>query len=155
MDKREKYRLTLDFKAVNRAEKYIERLFQEWSIDEIYLGNIIISISNIIHLLPEHPANRSVCITASLKNETISFSFAKVDVSVLKLFLKDYLLQDVRDNVTQSVFLIQKVVDEVTIEGENLILRFNTDVVPEAFFANRKQSLEDYYQNTPQKVIHD
>ncbi|VAW28785.1 hypothetical protein MNBD_BACTEROID07-2012 [hydrothermal vent metagenome] len=155
MDKREKYRLMLDFKAVNRAEKYIERLFQEWSIDEIYLGNIIISISNIIHLLPEHPANRSVCITASLKNETISFSFAKVDVSVLKLFLKDYLLQDVRDNVTQSVFLIQKVVDEVTIEGENLILRFNTDVVPEAFFANRKQSLEDYYQNTPQKVIHD
>jgi len=155
MDKREKYRLTLDFKAVNRAEKYIERLFQEWSIDEIYLGNIIISISNIIHLLPKHPDNRSVCITASLKNETISFSFAKVDVSVLKLFLKDYLLQDVRDNVTQSVFLIQKVVDEVTIEGENLILRFNTDVVPEAFFANRKQSLEDYYQNTPQKVIHD
>ncbi len=155
MDKTDNYCLNIDYKAISHAEKYIEILFRQWSINEIYLGNIATSFSNLIHLLLKHQGGGEVNITAQLKNEEISFEFAGIAVSVLKLFLKKYLLQDVLDNTTQSVFLIQKVADEISVEGENLILKFNIGALPEAYFNNRKQALENYHQNISQKTLND
>ncbi|HDO06734.1 MAG TPA: hypothetical protein ENG85_03530 [Bacteroidetes bacterium] len=155
MDKTDNYILNVDYKAISHAEKYIESLFRQWSINEIYLGNIVTSFSNLIHLLLEHQRDGEIDITAQLKNEEFSFKFAGVAVPILKLFLKEHLLQDVLDNTTQSVFLIQKVADEISVEGENLILKFNIGALPEAFLNNRKQSLENYHQNTPQKTLND
>jgi hypothetical protein len=155
MDKTDNYRLNIDYKAISHTEKYIEILFRQWSINEIYLGNIVTSFSNLIHLLLKHQRDGDIDITAQLKNEEISFEFAGIAVPVLKLFLKEYLLRDVLDNTAQSVFLIQKIADEISVEGENLILKFNIGALPEAFLNNRKQSLENYHQSTPQKTLND
>lgn len=155
MDKTDNYRLNIDYKAISSTEKYIEILFRQWSINEIYLGNIVTSFSNLIHLLLKYQGGGEVDITAQLKNEEISFEFAGIAVPILKLFLKEYLLQDVLDNTTQSVFLIQKVADEISVEDENLILKFTIGALPETYLNNRKQSLENHHQNTPQKALND
>jgi len=155
MDKADNYSLIIDSGAISHAEKYIEGLFRQWSINEIYLGNIVTSFSNLINLLLEHQKNGKLDITARLKNEVISFEFAGMDISVVRLFLNEYLLKDVQDNSTQSIFLIQKIADEITEEGENLILRFNTGPLPEDYHANRKQFLKEYHQSTQQKTLND
>lgn len=155
MDKTDNYRLNVDSKATLHIEQYIDGLFRQWSIDEIYLANIVTSFSNLIHLLLVSSENTDVNITTCLKDEVISFGLTGIDASVLKLFLKEHHLQDIRDNSTQSVFLMQKIVDEIAVEGETLILGFNTGALPEAYLDDRKRSLNNYYQNTPQKAIND
>jgi len=155
MDRTNNYQLGLDNKAIWHIELYIERLFRQWSINEVYLANIVTSFSNLLNLLLVRPENTAVGITTHLKDEIISFEFTGVEVSVLKLFLKEHRLQDVQDNSTQSVFLAQKIADEIAVEGENLILRFNIGALPETYFVNRKSSLEDHFQNAPQKTIDD
>jgi len=155
MDKTDNYLLNVDSKATLHIEQYIDGLFRQWSIDEIYLANIVTSFSNLIHLLLVSSENTDVNITTCLKDEVISFGLTGIDASVLKLFLKEHHLQDIRDNSTQSVFLMQKIVDEIAVEGETLILGFNTGALPEAYLDDRKRSLNNYYQNTPQKAIND
>lgn len=155
MDKTDNYQLNVDSKVIWHVEQYIERLFRQWSINEIYLANIVTTFANLLHLILAQSENMAVGIATHLKDEVISFEFTGIAASVLKLFLKEHHLQDIRDNSTQSVFLIQKIADEIAVEGENLILRFNTGALPEAYFANRKQSLEDYYENTTQKAAND
>jgi predicted NACHT family NTPase len=155
MDKIDKYHLNLDSKAIWHIEQYIEGLFRQWPINEIYLANVVTCFSNLIHLLLVLSENEAVSITTRLKDEVISFDFTGVDPSVLKYFLKEHHLQDIQDNSTQAVFLIQKITDEIVVEGENLILRFNSGALPEAYLDNRNQTLNDYYQNTPQKAIND
>ncbi len=155
MDKTDNYLLNVDSKAILHIEQYIERLFRQWSINEIYLANIVTTFANLLHLILAQSKDMAVGIATHLKGEVISFEFTGVDTSVLKLFLKEHHLQDIRDNSTQSVFLIQKIADEIAVEGENLILRFNTGALPEAYLDDRKHSLNDYYQNTPQKAMND
>lgn len=155
MDKTDNYLLNVDSNAAWHIEEYIEGLFRQWTINEIYLANIVTSFSNLMNLLFALSKNEEVGITSCLKDEVISFTFSGVEPSVLQLFLKEHYLQDIRDNFTQSVFLIQKITDEIAVEGESLILRFNTGALPEAYLDNRKTSLKNYYQDSPQKAIND
>jgi len=141
----EDYNLVLGKDTTIHAEKYIEGLFRHWSINEIYLGNILTSVSNLILLLLEHHGETAISVKAQLKDEVITFGFAGVDNSVLKLFLKEYLLRDVMDNSTQSVFLIQKIADDIAVEDRELILRFNTDTLPEFDFTEGKHSFAGHY----------
>ncbi len=142
MDKTDKYCLGVDYKAISHAEKFIEILFRQWAINEIYLGNIVTSFSNLIHLLLAHPGGGEVDITAHLKNEEISFEFTGIDVLVLNLFSKEYLLQDILDNTIQSVFLIQKVTDGISVVHKSLVLKFYTGTLPVASLSDRKQYFE-------------
>lgn len=155
MDRTDNYQLNLDSKAIWHVEQYIESLFRKWSINGIYLANVVTSFSNLINLILAQPEDKVVGITTCLKDEVISFEFSGLDALVLKLFVKEYHLQDIRDNSTQSIFLIQKIADEIAVESQNLILRFNTGTLPEAYFANRKRSLENYYENSPKKITND
>jgi len=155
MHKTDNYRLDVDSKATWHIEQYIEGLFRQWSINEIYLANVVTCLSNLMHLLLISSENKDVSIATCLKDEVISFEFDGVDASVLSFFLIEYHLQDIRDNSTQSVFLIQKIADEVAVEGEILILKFNTGALPEAYLDDRKHSLNDYCQNTSQKAVND
>ncbi len=155
MDKTDNYLLNVDSKAALHIEQYIDGLFRQWSINEIYLANVVTSFSNLIHLLLVSSENTDVNITTCLKDEVISFGFTGINASVLKLFLKEHHLQDISDNSTKSVFLIQKIADVIAVDGEILILGFNTGALPEAYIDDRKHSLNDYYHSTPQKAIND
>ncbi len=150
MGKTNNYRLRLDTEVNSNIEKYVESLFQQWLIDEIYLGNILTSFSNLLFLLLEYSRNDYLGITAQLTDEVISFEFSHVDFFVLKLFLKEQFIQDIQDNFTQSVFLIQKITDEVVVEGENLIFRFNIGILPESYFSHRRKLLEEYLHDLSQ-----
>ncbi len=141
----EDYSLVLGKNTIIQAEKYIEGLFRHWSINEIYLGNILTSISNLLFLLLEHHGETAISVKAQLQDEVITFGFTGVDNSVLKLFLKEYLLRDVMDNFTQSVFLIQKIADDIAVEDGKLILRFNTETLPEFDFTDGKHSFAGHY----------
>ena len=155
MDKTDYYRLNIDYKAYSQAEKYIENLFNQWSINEICLGNIVTSFSNLIHLLLVRQGVGEIDITAWLKNEEISFEFTGIAVPVRKLFLNEYLVQDVSDSTTQSIFLLQKVTDEISVAGEHLILKFNTATLPAGFPDNRNRSQESHHQHTTQTTLND
>ncbi len=146
MERFDDYSLVLGKRSAVLAEKYIEGLFHHWAINEIYLGNILTSVSNLILLLVEHYGGTTLSIEARLREEVISFGFTGVDKSVLQLFLKEYLLQDVIDNSTQSVFLIQRIADSIVVEDGKLILCFNTETLPEFDFAAGKHSFAGHYQ---------
>ncbi len=150
-----KYRLNIDNQAFTHTEESIEKLFREWPVNEIYLGNVVTSFSNLIHLVMEHPGDGVVDFTVRLKDEVLSFDIGGINVSVLSLFLKDYLLQDVSDNSSQSVFLIQKIADKVSVEGENLVLQFNTGALPDAYLNHRKQVLKSFQEKPQEKILND
>lgn len=152
MGKTDCYRLVLDTEVNMHIEKYIESLFQQWLIDEIFLGNILTSFSNLTPLLLEYSRNDYLGITAQLTDEVLSFEFTHVDLFVLKLFLKEQFIQDIQDNFTQSVFLIQKITDEVVVEGENLIFRFNIGILPTSYFSHRRKLLGEYFYNFTKKA---
>jgi len=155
MDKTDNYQLNVNSNAAWRIEEYIEGLFRQWTINEIYLANIVTSFSNLINLLLALSEKEAVSITSCLKNEIISFTFSGIEPSVLKLFLKEHHLQDIQDNFAKSVFLIQKIADEIAMEDEKLILKFNTGALPEAYLDNRIKSLKNYYRDALQKTIND
>jgi len=148
MDKTDNYSLSVDYKAISHAENYIENLFRQWAINEIYLGNIITSFSNLIHLVSEVQRDCVIEITSHTENEEIYFNFNGLHQSILKLFFSEYQLQDIKDTSTQSVFLIQKVADNITVEDEHLILQFSIGALPDEFINSRKQSLKNHRQNS-------
>lgn len=140
------YSLRIDSKAISHMENYIENLFRRWDINEIYLGNIITSFSNLIHLLSEVQRDSVIGIASHSENEEIYFNFNGIHPSILKLFFSEYQLRDIKDASTQSVFLIQKVTDNITVEYEHLILQFSIGALPDEFINNRKRSMEDHRQ---------
>jgi len=155
MDKILKYSLNIDNQPVIHSEAFIEKLFREWRVNEIYLGNVVTSFSNLIHLLIGHPENGMVDFIVRLKDEVLSFDIGGINAFVLSLFLKDYLLQEVSDNSSQSVFLIQKIADKVSVEGENLVLQFNTGALPDAYLNHRKQVLKSFQEEPREKNLND
>jgi hypothetical protein len=150
-----KHRLCINNHTIRDAEEYIEKLFREWSINEVYLGNVVTSFSNLIPLLIDYPGDGNFSFTAQLKDEVLSFDFKGIDSTVLTMFLKDYLLQDISDNSSQSVFLIQKITDKISVEGENLVLQFNTGALPAAYLNHRKHVLKISQEEIHEKVIND
>ncbi len=148
MKQTDSYSLIIDNKAISHAENYIENLFYRWAINEIYLGNIITSFSNLIHLLSEIQGDSIIGIASHMEDEEIYFNFNHINRSILKLFFSEYQLQDIKDASTQSVFLIQKVTDNITVEDEHLILQFSIGALPDEFINNRKQSLKNHRQNS-------
>ncbi len=142
MDKTYNYSLNVDNKAISHAENYIENLFRQWAINEIYLGNIIISFSNLIHLVSKVQGDCVIGITSHTENEEIYFNFNGLHQSILKLFFSEYQLKDIKDPSTQSVFLIQKVADNITVEDERLILQFSIGALPDEFINSRKTIIE-------------
>lgn len=147
----DRYSLKIDSKAISHVENYIENLFRRWDINEIYLGNIITSFSNLIHLLSEVQRDCIIAIASHSENEEIYFNFNGIHPSILKLFFSEYQLRDIKDASTQSVFLIQKVTDNITVEYEHLILQFSIGALPDEFTNNRKRSMEDYRQRVHMK----
>ncbi len=142
MDKTDNYSLSVDYKAISHVENYIENLFRRWAINEIYLGNIITSFSNLIHLVSEIQGDCIIEITSHTENEEIYFNFNGLHQPILKLFFSEYQLRDIKDTSTQSVFLIQKVADNITVEDEHLILQFSIGALPDEFINSRKTIIE-------------
>ncbi len=155
MDKIDNYRLNIEENAISNVEAYIENLFHQWTVNEIYLGNIITAFSNLIYLLPEHSGNKSLGITAQIKNEIISFEFTGIARQVLTLFLKEHILQNIHNAHIQSVFLIQKIADEAIVQKDNLILRFKISALPDSYLIKRRQLLKNASKNTTENIIYD
>lgn len=151
MKQADRYSLKIDDKAISHVENYIENLFRRWDINEIYLGNIITSFSNLIHLVSEMQGDCIIEIVSHSENEEIYFNFNGLHHSILKLFFGEYQLKDIKDTSTQSVFLIQKVADNISVEDEHLILQFSIGALPDEFIKSRKRSLKGYRQNTLMK----
>ncbi len=149
MKKSDKLILNIDSQAVGFVEDYVDQLFHRWSVNEIYMGNVVTSLSNLIFLLLDFQKGLQTQIIVSLDESEISFLFSSLPKPVLKLFLKEYNLQDILDNATQSVFLIQKIADNILIEKGQLIITFQVGALPDSINEFRKKSLSNHQKSFP------
>ncbi len=149
MKKSDKLILNIDSQAVGFVEDYVDKLFHRWSVNEIYMGNVVTSLSNLIFLLLDFQKGLQTQIIVSLDESEISFLFSSLPKPVLKLFLKEYNLQDILDNATQSVFLIQKIADNILVEKGQLIITFQVGALPDSINEFRKKSLSNHQKSLP------
>ncbi len=152
MDRTDNYHLSIENNGISQAEEYVEHLFHEWLLNEVYLGNVVTAFTNLINILSGHRPIKDTAIQAQLKDEVLSFEFKIPDSQILKMFLKEYLVPDVHDSFTQSVFLIQRMADEVTVEGENLVLHFDIGALPDNYLNHRKHLLQTTLKEPQEKV---
>jgi len=149
MKKSDKLTLNIDSQAIGFIEDYVDKIFHRWSVNEIYMGNVVTSLSNLIFLLLDFQKGLQTQIIVSLDESEISFLFSSLPKPVLTLFLKEYNFQDILDNATQSVFLIQKIADNILVEKGQLIITFQIGALPDSINEFRKKSLSIHQKSLP------
>ena len=132
--------------SLNRIESFVEYICEGFNINEYFLGNMIIAITEVVNIIEaESPG-----VHITFKNELKKFSFIFSDFSNeidLTLFTKDNeVLTEAIPERENSLFMINALCDDLLIDimGRKIVLTFINEGVDETLSKHRKNYLNKY-----------
>lgn len=132
--------------SLNRIESFVEYICEGFNINEYFLGNMIIAITEVVNIIEaESPG-----VHITFKNELKKFSFIFSDFSNeidLTLFTKDNdILSEAIAERENSLFMINALCDDliIDIKGRKIVLTFINEGVDETLSSHRKNYLNNY-----------
>ncbi len=137
MDKKENFNFQTGDRVPAGIEEYIEGLFNRWDLNEVYLGNINTCFANLAGMLSAPGQTTQVNLEVLLQNDRLTFKVTGIKHSFLKRFLNPHVVEEVRNDVMKSVFLIQRICDDVRVEDGALLLTFHVGSLPDYLHAER------------------
>ncbi|MBU1012008.1 MAG: ATP-binding protein [Bacteroidetes bacterium] len=132
--------------SLNRIESFVEHICVGFNINDTFLGNMIIAVSEVVNIIEA----KNLGVKISFKNEQKEFSFVFEDFSNeldLTLFSNDReLLTETRSETDNSLFMINALCDDLIVDSIErvIVLTFINEGVAEKLSRHRKNYLNNY-----------
>ena len=132
--------------SLNRIESFVEHICKGFNINETFLGNMIIAVSEVVNIIEA----KNLGVKISFKNEQKKFSFVFKDFSKeldLAIFISDReLLTETLSETENSLFMINALCDDLIIDSIErvIVLTFINEGVEEILSRHRKNYLNKY-----------
>jgi len=147
---------TIDPKSITQIEQFVDELFTRFQISETYYGNILMSLTEFISLIPNYQEGIGVKLTYKPGYQQVKVSIQPVaDELILMLDKKKIDLVNVLDNEeNKKIYIIKKLVDEIVLKDENAVtFIFDVGALHNEIFEDRKNKLQNFFRaKSRQKV---
>jgi len=131
---------------LNRIESFVEQICEGFNINDTFLGNMIIAITEVINIIEVENAEMSI----TFQNQQKKFFFIFSDFSEeldLDLFTNDkVMLDDAISETENSLFMINALCDDLIIDKRErkIVLTFVNEGVDDILSRHRKNYLNKY-----------
>ncbi len=147
---------TIDPKSITQIEQFVDELFSQFQISETYYGNILMSLTEFISLIPSYQDGIGVKLTYRPGYQQVKLSVQPVsDELILLLDKKKIDLVNVLDNEeNKKIYIIKKLVDEIVLKDDNVVtFIFDVGALHNEVFEDRKNKLQNFFRSkTKHKV---
>ncbi|PKP35216.1 MAG: hypothetical protein CVU00_03290 [Bacteroidetes bacterium HGW-Bacteroidetes-17] len=132
--------------SLNRIESFVEYICEGFNINETFLGNMIIAVTEVVNIIEAE--NPGVQITFENEQKKFSFIFSNFSKEIdLALFTDaNNVLNEAITDRENSLFMINALCDDliIDIKGRKIVLTFINEGVDETLSSHRKNYLNNY-----------
>jgi len=146
---------TIDPKSITQIESFVDKLFSQFQINETYYGNILMSLTEFISLIPAYQEGIGVKLTYKPGYQQVKIKIQPVSDQLIVLLDKKVDLKNVLDNEeNKKIYIIKKLVDDIVLKNDNAVnFVFDVGALHNEIFEERKNKLQSFFRaKTGQKV---
>ncbi len=136
---------------IRNIESFVDSVCDQLFINDTYYGNILMSVTELFTFLVENNEFNSLEITYNSNYEKMTIGFQPVDNQIIDSFSLKIDFEDIiKGEREKTLFLINSLVDNITIEKDRLSLEYDISALHNEIYQKRKSLLKEYF--TKQKV---
>ncbi|HDO28272.1 MAG TPA: hypothetical protein ENH02_09175 [Bacteroidetes bacterium] len=146
---------TIDPKSITQIEGFVDKLFSQFQISETYYGNILMSLTEFISLIPNYQEGIGVKLTYKPGNQQAKVKIQPVSDELIVILDRKIDLKNVLDNEeNKKIYIIKKLVDEIVLKSDNAVtFVFEVGALHNEVFEDRRNKLQTFFRaKTTQKV---
>lgn len=147
---------TIDPNSITQIEQFVDEIFSEFQISDTYYGNILMSLTEFVSLIPNYQEGIGVKLTYRAGYQQIKISVQPVsDELILLLDKKKIDLVNVLDNEeNKKIYIIKKLVDEIVLKDDNAVtFIFDVGALHNEVFEARKSRLQNFFRAKSQYKV--
>ena len=133
--------------SIRDIESFVDTICDQLFINDTYYGNILMSLTELFNYLLINNQKESINITYNSDYKSIVISFQPVDIQLITRFSKIVDVDEIlHQNNDENIFLIQSLVDNITISNENtLSFEFDISALHNEVYNQRATTLKEYF----------
>ncbi len=136
---------------IRNIESFVDSVCDQLFINDTYYGNILMSVTELFAFLVENNEFNNLEITYNSNYEKMTIGFQPVDNQIIDSFSSKIDFEDIiKGEREKTLFLINSLVDNITIEKDRLSLEYDISALHNEIYQKRKSLLKEYF--TKQKV---
>lgn len=134
--------------SVSKLEKFVDYLCDQLLINESYNGNILVTLSEFLHLAQEVQKNGKLCFSYTTDYQNVTIIVQNIHNQVVELMSKKIDLDDIdKYSYNKSLFLIRSLVDKIDIIDSSSI-QFTIDIsaIHNKVYRDRQRAINAYFE---------
>ncbi len=136
---------------IRNIESFVDSVCDQLFINDTYYGNILMSVTELFAFLVENNEFNNLEITYNSNYEKMTIGFQPIDNQIITSFSSKVDFEDIiKGEREKTLFLINSLVDNITIEKDRLSLEYDISALHNEIYQKRKSLLKEYF--TKQKV---
>jgi hypothetical protein len=145
----------LEPQSTHEIEQFVETICDQLAINDIYYGNILISITTLFEELLREPVSESLRITYSTDHQVVRLNVQPVGHQLIK-FLELWQEESGKGekNLDKLTFLLHTLVDHIWFEGKDAItLEYDISALHNRVWEQRQSQIHAYFNHTIKEQV--
>jgi len=132
--------------SLNRIESFVEHICEGFNINDTFLGNMIIAITEVVNIINAENTGVNISFENELKKFSFIFSDFTKDVDLTIFTSDEEMLTDAITDKENSLFMVNALCDDLMIDREKrmIVVAFINEGVNEILSKHRKNYLNKY-----------
>lgn len=135
--------------SIRDIESFVDTICDQLFINNTYYGNILMATTELFNYLLENNHHEDISVAYNSDYKTMAISFQYIDLQLIsKLTGKIDIDQILNQSNEQNIFLIQSLVDNISMENNDTIsLEFDISALHNEIYNHRASVLHKYFSN--------